>query len=247
MGQVITQLAAQSEDFVIVAGVDVTEPQDAKIPFFTDIAQCNISCDCVVDYSSPVATEGLLAYCDKHQLPCVLCTTGLSDEQIQKVNAIASHIPILRSANMSLGINLLLSIVKSVSRTLVPAGFDVEIVEKHHHLKKDAPSGTALALAESVNEEFDHQLQVVTDRSQNKDIRDTKEIGISSVRAGSIVGEHDVIFAGIDEVITLSHAAYSKAVFGKGTLEAARFIVGKPAGLYTMQDVVSKKSDSDVF
>ena len=139
---------------------------------------------------------------------------------------------------MSLGINMLLKILKDAAQVLVPAGFDIEIVEKHHNLKVDAPSGTALALADSINEEFDNEYEYVYDRSQVRQKRTDKEIGISAVRGGTIVGDHDIIFAGEDEVITFSHRAYSKALFGKGAVQAAKFLKGKPAGRYDMKDVV---------
>ena len=150
----------------------------------------------------------------------------------------SKKVAILRSANMSLGVNMLLKILKEAAGILAPAGFDIEIVEKHHNLKVDAPSGTALALADSINEELGNQYEYVYDRSQVRQKRSEKEIGISSVRGGTIVGDHDVIFAGMDEVVTFSHRAYSKAVFGKGAVQAAKFLAGKPAGKYEMSDVI---------
>lgn len=150
----------------------------------------------------------------------------------------AKRVAVLKSANMSLGINVLLKLLKEAAGILVPSGFDIEIVEKHHNLKVDAPSGTALALADSINEEFDNEYEYVYDRSQVRAKRTDKEIGISAVRGGTIVGDHDVIFAGEDEVITFSHRAYSKALFGKGAVQAAKFLKDKPAGRYDMKDVV---------
>ena len=171
-------------------------------------------------------------------LPCVLCTTGLSEEQIDGVKKASEKVAVLRSANMSLGINLLLKLLKEAAGVLMPAGFDAEIVEKHHRLKLDAPSGTALALADSVNGELNGEYEYVYDRSGRRQKRPQKEIGISAVRGGTIVGCHDVIFAGEDEVITFSHTAYSKAVFGKGAIQAAKFLAGKGPGLYQMSDVI---------
>ena len=159
-------------------------------------------------------------------------------EQLEQVRQAAQSIPIFRSANMSLGINLLLKLLKNAAGVLAPAGFDMEILEKHHNLKADAPSGTALALADSINEEFGHAYTYVYDRSARREKRPEKEIGISAVRGGTIVGDHDVIFAGPDEVITFSHRAYSKAVFGKGAIQAAKFLAGRPAGKYDMGDVI---------
>ena len=174
-------------------------------------------------------------------MPCVLCTTGLSEEQLQRVEEVSKKVAILKSANMSLGINMLLKLLKEAAKTLVPAGYDIEIVEKHHNLKKDAPSGTALALGDTINEEFDNEFDYVFDRSTRREVRPKKEIGFASVRGGTIVGDHDVIFAGTDEVITFSHSAYSKAVFAKGAVQAAKYLKGKPAGLYNMSNVIDNK------
>ena len=182
--------------------------------------------------------DGLLAYSCKKQVPVVLCTTGLSGEQLAAVEKASQVTAILRSANMSLGVNLLLKLVSDAARVLAGSGFDMEIVEKHHNQKVDAPSGTALALADSMNQAMDGQYAYTCDRSTRREKRNPKEIGISSVRGGSIVGEHDVIFAGRDEVVTLSHTAYSKAIFAKGALEAAKFLAGKKPGMYSMTDVV---------
>lgn len=194
--------------------------------------------DVVIDFCAAPAVDGLLKYCVEKQVPCVLCTTGLSEAQVAAVEEASKKVAILRSANMSLGVNMLLKILKEAAGILAPAGFDIEIVEKHHNLKVDAPSGTALALADSINEELGNQYEYVYDRSQVRQKRSEKEIGISSVRGGTIVGDHDVIFAGMDEVVTFSHRAYSKAVFGKGAVQAAKFLAGKPAGKYEMSDVI---------
>mgnify|MGYP000047505280 FL=1 len=184
------------------------------------------------------ATDKLLEYSAARQIPVVLCSTGLSQEQLAKVEETSRKVAVLKSANMSLGINTLLKLVQDAARVLAAAGFDMEIVEKHHRLKLDAPSGTALALADSINEAMDNQYHYVYDRSQKREKRDDKEIGISAVRGGTIVGEHEIIFAGQDEVIEFKHTAYSKAIFGKGAVEAAKFLAGKPAGRYDMSDVI---------
>ena len=174
-------------------------------------------------------------------MPVVFCTTGLSEEQLNRVKEVSENTAILKSANMSLGINTLMELLKKAALVFAPAGFDMEIVEKHHNQKLDAPSGTALALADSLNEALDDKYDYKYDRSQERKKRDKYEIGISAVRGGNIVGEHDVIFAGQDEVITFSHTAYSKAVFAKGAVEAAKFLNGKEAGLYDMADVIAAK------
>ena len=207
-------------------------------PVFPSLDQCSVEADVIVDFASPKAVDGLLAYSCKKQVPVVLCTTGLSKEQLAAVEKASQVTAILRSANMSLGVNLLLKLVSDAARVLAGSGFDMEIVEKHHNQKVDAPSGTALALADSMNQAMDGQYAYTCDRSTRREKRDPKEIGISSVRGGSIVGEHDVIFAGRDEVLTLSHTAYSKAIFAKGALEAAKFLAGKKPGMYSMTDVV---------
>lgn len=239
MGRVITEIIAQDENIEIVAGIDVFNQVPNTYPVFSDISECNVEADVVIDFAAAVAVDGLLDYCVAKQVPCVLCTTGLSQEQLAKVEEAAKKVAILKSANMSLGVNMLLKLLKEAAGILAPAGFDIEIVEKHHNLKVDAPSGTALALADSINEEFDNTYEYVYDRSQVREKRSAKEIGISAVRGGTIVGDHDVIFAGVDEVITFSHRAYSKAVFGKGAVQAAKFLAGKPAGKYDMSDVIN--------
>ena len=238
MGQVISDLIANDADAEIVAGIDINDNRKNDYPVFTEIESCNVDADVMIDFSSYKAVDGVLEYCMKRSLPLVLCTTGLTQEQIAKVKEYSEKTAILRSANMSLGINTLLKLIQDAAKVLAAAGFDMEIVEKHHHLKCDAPSGTALALADSLNEAMDGKYHYVYDRSQAHQQRDELEIGISAVRGGTIVGDHDVIFAGPDEVVTFSHRAYSKTVFGKGAVEAAKFLAGKAPGLYDMQDVI---------
>ena len=237
MGQVISDLVEKDTNAEIVAGIDVTDKGNTSYPVFTDIHECKTEADVLIDFSSAKAADALLDYCVERSLPVVLCTTGLSEEQLAKVEETAK-IPVLKSANMSLGINTLMKLIQDAAKVLATAGFDMEIVEKHHRLKLDAPSGTALALADSLNEAMDNQYHYVYDRSQRRQQRDDKEIGISAVRGGTIVGEHEVIFAGTDEVIEFKHTAYSKAIFGKGAIEAAKYLAGKPAGRYDMADVI---------
>ncbi|MCI5902959.1 MAG: 4-hydroxy-tetrahydrodipicolinate reductase [Blautia sp.] len=238
MGQVISGLAAKDPGAEIVAGIDIADQGKNSYPVFTDMDACQTEADVVIDFSSAKATDALLDYCVKRQIPVVLCTTGLSEEQLAKVEEAAGKVAVLRSANMSLGINTLLKLLQDAAKVLAAAGFDMEVVEKHHRLKLDAPSGTALALADSLNEAMDGKYHYVYDRSQRREQRGDLEIGISAVRGGTIVGEHEVIFAGPDEVIEFKHTAYSKAVFGKGALEAAKYLAGKPAGKYDMSDVI---------
>ena len=238
MGQVISNLIAEDDDITLVAGIDAWDDGHNPYPVYKHISACDVEADCVIDFSHVSALDGLLEYCVSKKIPCVLCTTGLSEEQLSKVEEASGKVAILRSANMSLGINLLLKLLKEAAGVLAPAGFDIEIVEKHHRRKLDAPSGTALALADSINEELGGTYEYVFDRSDRRQQRPDKEIGISAVRGGTIVGDHDVIFAGEDEVITLSHTAYSRAIFGKGAVQAAKFLAGKAPGMYQMSNVI---------
>ena len=239
MGQVISGLVAQDADAEIVAGIDMMDNRENGYPVFTDLDSCQVDADAIIDFSNAKAVDALMDYSAKRGIPLVLCTTGLSEEQNAKVDEISKKVAIMKSANMSLGINTLFKLIQEAAKVLATAGFDMEIVERHHHLKVDAPSGTALALADSLNEAMDHKYHYVYDRSQVRQKRDEKEIGISAVRGGSIVGEHEIIFAGPDEVIEFKHTAYSKAVFGKGAVEAAKYLAGKPAGRYYMKDVIN--------
>lgn len=238
MGQVVSAMAAADPEVEIVAGIDLVDNRENGYPVFTDIWSCQTEADVVIDFCSAKATDVLLEYCANRKLPVVLCTTGLSEEQLKKVEDTSKKVAVLKSANMSLGINLLMKLVKEAAQTLAAAGFDMEIVEKHHRLKVDAPSGTALALADSINEGLDQAYHYTYDRSQRREKRDPKEIGISAVRGGTIVGEHDVIFAGEDEVITFQHTAYSKNIFAKGAIQAAKYLAGKEPGWYQMSDVI---------
>ncbi len=238
MGRVITGLIRDDDAIEIVAGIDTYTGTANDYPVFESIEACDVEADVVIDFSNASAVDHLLDYCAKKKLPVVLCTTGLSEEQLRKVEETAEQTAVLKSANMSLGINLLLKLLQKAAKVLGPAGFDIELVERHHNQKVDAPSGTALALADSVNEALDNQYTYVFDRSQVRQKRGEKEIGISAVRGGTIVGDHEVIFAGADEVIEFKHTAYSKAVFGKGAVEAAKFLAGKKAGKYDMSDVI---------
>lgn len=238
MGQVISGLVEKDSQAQIVAGIDIADSGKNSYPVYTNIEECNVEADVIIDFSSAKAVDALLSYSEKRQIPVVLCTTGLSEEQLAGVEETSKKVAVLKSANMSLGINTLLKLLKDAAKVLAAAGFDMEIVERHHKLKLDAPSGTALALADSLNEAMDNEYHYVYDRSQRRELRDDKEIGISAVRGGTIVGEHEVIFAGPDEVIEFKHTAHSKAVFGKGAVEAAKFLAGKPAGRYDMSDVI---------
>lgn len=238
MGRMITNIISEDNDIEIVAGVDVNDNVANTYPVFKTIAECNVEADVIIDFANAAAVDSLLEYAVEKKVPVVLCTTGLSPQQLDAMKAASAKVAILKSANMSLGINTLLKLVKEATAVFANAGFDIEIVEKHHNQKLDAPSGTAIAFADSINEELNNEYEYVYDRSNRREKRPQKEIGISAVRGGSIVGDHDVIFAGMDEVITLSHTAYSRAVFAKGAIAAAKFLGGKPAGMYDMSDVI---------
>jgi 4-hydroxy-tetrahydrodipicolinate reductase len=238
MGQVISEIVKKDEFSTIVAGIDIYDEQKNDYPVFKSFTDCNVEADVIIDFASAKATDALLDYSTSSNIPVVLCTTGLSEEQLNRIQEDSKKVAILKSANMSLGVNTLLKLLQDAARVFVPAGYDVEIVEKHHNQKVDAPSGTALALADSINEVLDNEYEYKYDRTMEREKREKKEIGISVVRGGTIVGEHEVLFAGTDEVIEIKHTAYSKAVFGKGAVEAAKFLAGKAPGMYNMSDVI---------
>ena len=239
MGRMITGIVRDDPEAEIVAGIDMADNGQTDFPVFSSISDCNVEADAIIDFSTPKILTEILTYSKQHKVPAVLCTTGYSDEQLAEIEAATTEAAILKSANMSLGINTLLKLLQDAAKVFAGEGFDVEIVEKHHNQKLDAPSGTALALADSINEAMGNQYEYIYDRSQRRQKRDKKELGLSAVRGGTIVGEHDVIFAGTDEVITFSHTAYSKAVFGKGAVAAAKFLKGKESGRYDMADVIA--------
>jgi 4-hydroxy-tetrahydrodipicolinate reductase len=239
MGRVIIDLVKEDADIEVVAGVDAFGDSNYEFPVFKSLGECDVQADVIVDFSNASAVDGLLDFCVSKNLPLVLCSTGLSEQQLSKVKDASAKVAILRSANMSVGVNALIKVLKEVSPMFAAAGFDIEIVEKHHNQKLDAPSGTAIALADAVNESLNNEYEYVYDRSTRREKRPEKEIGISAVRGGTIVGDHDVIFAGLDEVVTVSHRAYSRAIFGKGAIQAAKFLAGKQPGMYDMADVLA--------
>lgn len=238
MGQMITDMVKQDDECTIVAGIDIVDNRDNGYPVYTKLADCDVEADAIIDFTSATDFESRMDYAVDKQIPIIECSTGLSEEQMDYLKKASEKVAVLKSANMSLGINLLMKLLKEAAVKLAEDGFDVEIVEKHHNQKLDAPSGTALALADSINEAMDDRYEYIYDRSQVRQKRDKKELGISAVRGGTIVGEHEVIFAGTDEVITFKHTAYSRAVFAKGSITAAKYLKGKAAGLYDMSDVL---------
>ncbi len=238
MGKFITDAVSKRTDARIVAGVDLNTEAAAGFPVFATIGEVNIPADVIVDFSHPALLDSILAYVKEKNIPAVLATTGYSAEATAKIREVAKTSPLFFTFNMSLGVNLLVSLSKKAAEVLGDA-FDVEIVEKHHNQKLDAPSGTAVMLADAINEVFDNQMAYEFDRHSKREKRPQKQIGIHSVRGGNIVGEHDVIFAGHDEVITLSHHASSREVFALGAVKAALFMKGKSAGLYNMNDMLT--------
>ncbi len=241
MGQVICRLAEKHPDFEIVAGIDVSNSQAAvPFPVYASISECNTSAHVVVDFSVSSAVSECVDYCVSRKLPCVVCTTGLSEKMEEKIQKASEHIAVLRSANMSMGVNLIANIAKQVSRLLYDSGFDIEILEKHHNQKVDAPSGTALLLGNAVKASLNEDISYSYDRTVRQEKRPKAEIGFSVVRGGTIVGEHSIIYAGNHEVIEFSHSAQSKEVFAVGALKAAEFLKDKTPGFYTMDSLFIK-------
>jgi len=243
MGQAVTRLCKDRTDLSIVAGFDMNAVKLSDYPVYADPMEFAGEADVLVDFSNSAALGHLLDYCTDKKLPCVLCTTGYSEEQLVQISHASETIPVFRSGNMSLGINLLMQLVKKASAVL-GENFDVEIIEKHHRQKVDAPSGTALMLADAAASALPHGSEYVYDRHSVRQKRSREEIGISSVRGGTIVGEHDVLFCGPDEIIELKHTATSRDVFANGALSAALFLAGvKAPGMYSMDDVLAQVMD----
>lgn len=236
MGQVIARTVAERDGCEIVAGLDRVADSTGAFPVFAT-ADIDIPADILIDFSHPAMLQTVLTLAEGRHLPVIIATTGLSDEQLAAVRALSEKVPVFFSANMSIGVNLLSALVEKAAKVL-GNDFDIEIVEKHHNQKVDAPSGTALMLADAAKAGLSFEPHYVYDRHSVRQKREKTEIGISSVRAGTIVGEHEIIFGGQDEVITLSHLAMSKEIFAVGALNAAAFLVGKPAGLYSMKDMI---------
>lgn len=238
MGRVIQQLVAERTDCTIAAGVDLFADSAAAFPAYTNIADVQEEADVIIDFSHPSLLTPILSYAaQKGGIPAVLCTTGYSAEQVEALKTAAQTQPVFYSRNMSLGINLLIELSKKAAKVLGNQ-FDIEIIEKHHNQKIDAPSGTALMLADAIASVRDGETQYVYDRHAQRKKREKSEIGLHAVRGGTIVGEHEVVFAGNHEVITLSHSAQSKELFATGAVNAAVYMCGKGPGLYDMSDMI---------
>ena len=237
MGNTVSDLLRENNEIKIVAGIDKLEKDYSEYPVFDAISKCNINADVLLDFSNSAITDEVVNYSRENKIPLVLCTTGLSNEQLDNVKKASKKIPILKSANMSVGINIISKVLEDISLRLKDEGFDIEIIEKHHNLKKDSPSGTALFLADSINNSLGENMTYTFDRSDRNEKRLKNEIGISSIRGGTIPGDHEIIFAGLDETISISHRAYSKKLFAIGAIKACKFIYDKEPGLYSMKDV----------
>ncbi len=239
MGRALCELAAQRGDCRVAAGID-TACAPAAVPVFSSLEECTAPADVLIDFSSPAAAENAIRFCAEKKLPCVICTTGLEKRQEASLRALAETVPVFRSANMSLGVNLLIELCRQANAVL-GTNYDIEIIEQHHRNKLDAPSGTALMIADALCGASGTPYQLVYDRHERRARRSPDEIGIHAVRGGGIVGEHEVLFAGPQETIRISHSAASREVFAAGALDAAVFLAGKPAGLYTMRDLICGK------
>lgn len=237
MGGTLTQVISERNDCTIVAGISKNFSSTSNFPTFNSPNEINVDADVIIDFSNPALLNSLLNFAIHKKMPIVICTTGFTDEQITKIKDASKLIPIFFSGNTSIGINLLIELAKKAALVL-GSNFDIEIIEKHHNKKIDAPSGTALMIANAINSVNNQNLSYVYERHSKNEPRSNKEIGIHSIRGGTIVGEHDVIFAGKDEVLTLSHTSQSKGIFADGAINAAIFILSKPAGLYTMSDLL---------
>jgi 4-hydroxy-tetrahydrodipicolinate reductase len=237
MGQVIMNLVSKRPEFELVAGFDIKEHKDIRT--YTDLTKCDEKIDVIIDFSNPLALNSILDFSLSKKIPIVIATTGLSPEQINKIEESSKKVPVFYASNMSLGVNLLVDLVKKAASVLQD-NFDIELIEKHHNQKIDAPSGTAITIADSINEVLSEKYEYVYDRHNKREKRTKKEIGVHTIRGGTIVGEHNVIFSGTDEIIEIKHTAMSKNIFASGSLNAAKFLYDKKPGLYNMNDIIKK-------
>lgn len=240
MGHVVAQAVENNDNCQIICGVDAFGTNNYEFPTYSDFSQINKKADAIIDFSNPATLDGLLCYAAEYKVPAVICTTGYSEEQIESIKKSSEIIPVFYSGNMSLGVNLLIELAKQAAKVL-GNDFDIEIIEKHHNQKVDAPSGTALMIADGISSELEKEPQYVYDRHSYRKKRSKNEIGLHAIRGGTIVGEHDVIFAGHDEVVTISHQAQSKELFATGAVNAALYLQNKSAGMYNMSMMLSEK------
>ena len=238
MGKTITECAKNFEDLKIVCGTDVNTTA-SEYPVYSSPADIKEKVDVIIDFSHPSALNGILDFAKKTGTPAVICTTGLDESQKQAIADASKEVAIFFSANMSLGVNLIAELARKATAVL-GGQFDIEIVEAHHNQKIDAPSGTALAIADEISGVLSEVPEYVYDRHSQRKKRKKTEIGLHSLRGGTIVGDHEIVFAGTDEIIEISHHAASKEVFAVGAVRAAQFICKMEPGLYSMSDLVSK-------
>ncbi len=239
MGGVISEIVSNDDNAKIICGLDINTETKYGYPVYAKAEKINEKADVIIDFSHPSALDGILSYAVENNIPIVVATTGLSKEQMEKINKASYSIPVFFSANMSIGVNLLIDLARKATK-LLSDKFDIEIIEKHHNQKIDAPSGTALAIADAINEELDIPYNYVYDRHSVRKKREKSEIGIHAVRGGTIVGEHDVIFAGNNELVTLSHTATSKEIFAEGAVKAAKYLASKTPGMYNMNSLIKE-------
>lgn len=237
MGHQVSSCTADRDDCEIVGGIDINNGANNEFPVFAKPKEINVDADVIIDFSNPAILPSLLQYAQIKKVPLVLCTTGYNKAQVETIKRVSTEVPIFYSGNMSIGVNLLIELSKKAAKIL-GNNFDVEIIEKHHNQKIDAPSGTALMIADGISSAINDNMHYVYDRHSQRKKRELNEIGIHSVRAGTIVGEHEVIFAGKNEMISLTHTAQSKEIFAIGAVNAAIYLKNKPAGLYDMGDLL---------
>lgn len=239
MGRVIAQMCKESDEFEMVAGGDIVVADDISFPVFTSIDECDVDFDAIIDFSNAKAVPAVINFAVSKNKPLVLCTTGLDDESLKMLDEAATKIPVFKSANMSYGMNVVFELVKQATKALYP-NCDIEIVEAHHNKKLDAPSGTAMTIAEVINEQTGNELEYVYDRQSRREARGKRELGMSAIRGGNIVGEHEAYFICDEEIVKISHSAQTRNVFGRGALTAAKFLNGKNPGYYSMKDIVAQ-------
>lgn len=239
MGQVVSKIIKDDSNMELVAGIDIQNSTNYTFPVYSSITDCDIPANVIIDFSTASAVITMLEYVDEKKIPAVICTTGLSEEIINRIKDVSKKVPIFFSANMSIGINLMTNLVKKAALVLSDSNFDIEIIEKHHNQKIDAPSGTAISIVNAINKTLDNKYIYKYDRTKENIKRDKYEIGIHSIRGGNIVGEHEIIFAGKDEIFELKHCAMSREIFGVGAIKAAKYIVNKTNGLYDMGNLMN--------
>ena len=238
MGKVVLSRCINNSQINVVAGVDLSSGSIENIPVYSSFFECEESADIVIDFSNPSNFDNLYNFCLANMIPVVICTTGFSEEQENKIKHLSQSVAVFKSANMSLGVNLLAALAKTAV-SILSEEFDIEIIEKHHRRKVDAPSGTALMLAKEINAVCDNRFHYIYERESARKSREDNEIGIHSLRGGTIVGDHEIIFAGNDEVITISHSASSRNVFATGAISAALFLVSQKSGLFDMSAMIN--------